>query len=280
MAQPISKGQQDIGMQFSNAQVLFDPEAFDEAIRSHGVLFAHWRGMKCPVGIVDIGDSRRPHDDHSGCSNGFIYTMAGTMTCLFGGNNTQPQFQEMGILDGSNVNVTLPRFYDNDGSPVYVAPFDRLYLAEESIVVVDWQLHEAHITGKDRLNHPVVKVQDLIDTQGIRYTEGRDFEIQGGQIVWTATGSRPVFDPDSDKGPIYACRYLYRPYFYVKRLEHEVRVITADGPDGTRHTVRMQQACSLAREYIFENEQKDPESVRPDSPRQIMGPASGSFGPR
>lgn len=269
--------QQDRIQSLSNLQVFFDTEAFDDAVRAHGVVFLHFRAMACPVGIIDPFSPRRPHDDHSGCSNGFLYTMAGKMSCLFVGNSIQPQFQDVGELDSAGASITLPQFYD-DGSPVYIAPFDRLYLAEESIVVVDWQLHEMHASGKDKLNYPIVKVQDLVDCSGVRYTEGKDFEIQQGQIVWI--GDRPIFDADTDKGPVYAVRYLYRPYFYIKRLEHEVRVAHVDDQDGDRHTVRLPQTAVLQREYIFESADKDPQSVTPTNYRQVKGPREGSLGPR
>ena len=273
-------GQQVLAQVFVDNQVEFDPQAFDDAIRAHGCSFIHWRGMRCPVGLVDQFDIRRPHDDHSGCSNGFIYTIAGKVTCLFTGNNMQPQVQETGVLDGSSVNVTLPRTYDDDGCPLYIAPFDRLYLAEESIVVVDWHLQEVNITGIDKLNHPAVKVQDLMDSRGVRYTEGQDFEVRAGKIVWLEGGARPIVDSDSESGPIYAIRYLYRPYWYVKRFEHEVRVAQVNDDQGIRRTIRMPQSISLIREYVFENEAHDPDAAMPDSARQVKGPRDGQVGPR
>ena len=279
MSFPSVPGEIDRTQVFTNTQVYFDPEAFDDAIRAHGASFIHWRAMRCPVGIVDLDDSRRPDDDHSGCTNGFMYTIAGKVTCAFTGNNNQPQMQETGILDGSSVNVTLPRFYDDTGLPVYIVPFDRLYLAEESIVVVEWELTEAHATGRDKLRRPAVKVQDLVDNKGIRYTEGVDFEVQQGQVVWL-TQNRPQPDLQTGKGAIYAVRYLFRPYWYVKRLEHEVRVSQVDDPEGNRHTVRMPQAVSLMREFVFEKEEKDAEAAHPESYRQVKGPREGSFGPR
>jgi hypothetical protein len=196
--------------------VSFDVEQFDNSIRNHGVTFVHWRAMRCPVGMIDEHDSRRPHEDHSGCSNGFLYTEAGELTALFTGNGTSSSFSEVGILDGSSVSVTIPRFYDGTSRPVYIAPFDRLYLKVEEIVVPDWQIFRTN-GNRDKLRFPAVTVQDLVDANNERYG-GSDFSIDSGQIAWTGT-HRPGMRPESGKGLICSIRFTYRPYWYVKSLD-------------------------------------------------------------
>ena len=62
--------------------VNLDPDAFDDAIRSQGLTFVHYRAMKCPIGVVDADDERHPHGDHGGCSNGFLYKVVGPLTCV------------------------------------------------------------------------------------------------------------------------------------------------------------------------------------------------------
>jgi hypothetical protein len=156
----------DNGVQFVFAPglaVSFDPSAFDDAIRSQGVQLVHFRAMRCPVGLTDRYDQRRPHDDHSGCSNGFIYTEAGTITCLFTGVTEDQKQNDVGLLDGSTVQVTAPRFYDETTDEVQITPFDRLYLLEDAVSVPHWQLVEAHATGRDKLSFPVVNVIDVMD---------------------------------------------------------------------------------------------------------------------
>lgn len=261
------------------AKVTFDLAAFDRLIKTSGVTFKHWRAMRCPVGMTDQYDTRRVHDGHSGCSNGFIYTYAGEVTCSFMGNQTGHSMSEIGRMDGSTVHVTLPRFYDGPGSrPVQILPFDRLFLAEEAITVGHWQAVEHNASGKDRLNFPVVDVIDLIDSQGKVYGS-TDFEVVGGQIYWGP--NRPGLDPELGKGRVYAVRYTYRPYWYVKTLVHEVRVAQVENPyTGLREVNRVPQEAMLQREYIFEKEEKDEQAREPDSVRQVSSPGSGLFGPR
>lgn len=259
----------------------FDPQAFDDAIRSQGIQLVHHRAMRCPVGMIDQYDSRRPHDDHSGCSNGFIYSAAGTITCLFTGVTNELKQQDVGLQDGSTVQVTAPRYYDDEEGfegeeEVQIAPFDRLYLKQEAVTVPHWQLATAHITGREKLSFPLVSVIDVMDARGRRYSPG-EYRIEDGQLVWTGQG--PGLDPNSDKGTVFAIRYTYRPYFYVSRVMHQVRVAQVETMI-ERMVMRMPQSFLLSREYVYENEQKDETAVDPTSSRQMKAPATGRFGPR
>lgn len=258
----------------------FDVEAFDQAIQSQGVRLVHFRAMRCPVGMVDMYDNRRPEHDHSGCSNGFVYTKAGELTALFTGNDRSTGATDVGFMDGSTVKVTAQRFYDGTEKPVHVTNFDRFYLAEDSILVPTWQLFEANISGREKLQFPVMEVQDLMDSTGKRYEQGADFEVQGGYIQWIGQ-NRPTYDPARERGQICAIRYLYRPYWYCRQLVHQVRVAQAeDHFTGERKVHRMPQAMVLTREYIFEKQDNDEKAPEPDSPEQVPAPRSGSFGPR
>jgi len=255
-----------------NSQVSFDIEAFDDAIRSHGVLFTHWRAMRCPVGLVDPYDPRRPHDDHSGCSNGYLYTTAGNVTALFVGNSMETTIApEAGVLDAASAQITIPRFYDGSSTPVHVAPFDRLYLSNPEILVPNWQTFRHSGTARDKLSFPAEEVQDLVDSFGRRYQQGVDFEVRGGVIHWGA--NTPGMDATSGKGLVCSVRYNYRPYWYIKRLLHEIRVTQADDQKtGRRVLTRMPQAALLQREYVFEKEANDPEAPDPNSLRQVPLP--------
>ncbi len=266
-------------MIFPSQAVSFDPEAFDELIRTQGVQLIHWRSMRCPVGMVDPDDVlRRPHEHHQDCSNGFVYTLAGTVTAGFQGNSSQAQFIDAGQLDGSTVQIVLPRFYDDKPDiEVAVVQFDRMYLKEEAITVVDWHTFAHNISGIDKLQFPVVHVTDLMDSHGNLYREDVDFEVRGGKLHWGSR--RPGVDPKTQKGVVCSARYSYRPFWYVKSLMHEVRVAQIEDEFGGRSVHRMPQAALLQRERFFEKEQNDPEAPN-SSGRQHAGPGSGTFGPR
>lgn len=258
--------------------VTFDLEAFDEAIRSQGVSYIHWRAMRCPAGISDLTDNyRRPHPDHEGCSNGFMYRKAGRVTCLATGNSKDPQIVDAGVIEGSQVQVTLPRFYDDNKKPVYVAPYDRMFLDDPRIVVPNWQLFQTNITGRDKLNFPVSFVEHLIDNQLQEYVEGTDFQVIGGRVHWLPGGRQPGIDPETGKGRVCTVWYLYQPYWYIKSLGHEVRVTQAEDIYGDRQIQRMPHSVTLQRENVFEKEDRDPDARNVDFSRQVAEPDRGSF---
>jgi hypothetical protein len=267
---------------FPQQALSFDPDAFDLAITSQGVELVHWRAMRCPVGMIDRYDSRRPCDDHQGCSNGFVYTCAGIVQALFTSVNNSRDPNDIGVLDGSTVQVTTPRFYDDTehefGGEIFVVPFDRFYLKEEQVLVEHWQLVEHHITGKDKLSFPVVSVVDIIDAKGRRYSIGEEFDIVDGQIVWR-DDLGPGFDVDANKGVIYSVRYRYRPFWYCSRVNHQVRVGQIETLE-ERKLIRFPQSFQLQREQIFEKQMADKEAIDAPNPRQEKGPSEGPFGPR
>ena len=282
---PKYSGDAILQLTLPNESVQFDAEAFDEFVKTHGVQFVLHKAMRCPIGMIDADDVRRPHPHHANCVGGFLLMKAGYVTCAFVSNTRESHFMDAGRIDGSNVVVTLPRFYDksdcqcSDDKRVEVSVYDRLYFADESMTVPTWQTVDAHVTGVDRLLFPVVNVEFLVDSNGKSYVQDQDFIIQNGQIVWT-TNNRPGIDPKNQKGVTYSVRYHYRPYYYVKQVLHEIRLIQKEDVNGERHTERLPQQALLAREIFFEKEQKDLESPNPASPRQQPSPESNLFGPR
>jgi hypothetical protein len=266
--------------------VSFDIEAFDQLIVVHGVEMVHYRAMRCPVGLSEMYDSRRPHDDHTGCSNGFIYKEAGVVTTVLMSNGKTQNLIDTGIIDNSTVQAIFPVHYDHDlsnpAAPLkacHVAPFDRFYLRDDTLTVIHWQLFEANQTGHDRLHFPVVEIEHIIDASGYEYGP-QDYQIDtAGSIVWKGA-KRPGFSAMTGKGEVCSIRYRYRPYWYVDHLLHEIRVARAEDATGERVAFRMPYSAMLSRERFFENEEKDDKSALPNSLRQVAGPASGGFGPR
>jgi hypothetical protein len=255
-------------------------KAFDDAIRSQGVSMVHYRAMACPQGMIDRDDTvRRNHVDHDGCNLGYLYKQMGTVTALFTGNSVGHQNLDMGAIDGSTAQMTLPRFYDGTDTQVYLNYADRFYMAEENVLVPHWEIFEHNISGFDRLRWPLAQVQNLIDNRLVEYTAGVDFELANGQIHWLGN-KRPGIDPDSGKGRICTAWYLYRPYFYVQRISHEVRVVQTMDALGNRSVQRAPYQITVVRETQFENKQNNTEDTSTSDPRELPGPREGSFGPR
>jgi len=258
--------------------------AFDNNVRNSGIKMCHFTVIPCPVGRYSKTDTlNRPHDDHSGCQNGHIYTFAGQVTVLFTGNAKRPNYGEGETINGSTAQVTVPRFYDDQPElPVVVSPWDRFTFSEPPFQVVHWELIDSNETGTDRLKFPAVKVLQLIDSAGVSYDHG-DYCIDGnGDIVWNSQ-KRPGYDQDSGRGRCYSIRYLYNPFYYCSGLGHEVRVLPAVGPDGTRQMMQAPRQITLERENTFRQADNDTEtqSTSKDAQiRQVRAPSSGGFGPK
>lgn len=258
----------------SNQAVSFKVDAFDGAIRSQGVRLVHFRAMRCPVGLGDIYDTRRPTHDHAGCSNGMVYTEAGEVTATFMGSGNADKLLDTGLADGSSAQVTMPRHYDGTETEISIARFDRIYLAEQVVLVPTWQLFEATMVGREKLKYPVEVVEDLMDAAGRKYQVDADFVVEGGFIVWVGD-RRPTYDPSLSKGQVCAVRYLYRPFWYVKQLLHEVRVAQAENAQNIRKVHNMHKSMVLQREYLFESENTEDPALQ--TARQAPSPADGSF---
>jgi hypothetical protein len=260
-------------------QVSFDAEAFDQAVRSHGVSLVHYAALRCPVGMSDPDDNRRPHEDHAGCSNGFLYIKTGCIKSLLMGNSNKQDLRDVGFVDGGSFQATFPRTYE-DGQEFYLAPFDRFYLEEESITVPTWQLTRSTEAGTEKLAFPALIVERLVDNRGDTYQVDRDFRLENGQIKWIPGGSRPAPDLEAGKGAVLSVRYRYRPFWYCARLLHEIRVAQVESPiNDDRHLIRMPQQALLNREFLFLNESHDDQARReqpnPDRSRQNPGPDEG-----
>jgi hypothetical protein len=257
--------------------VHYDTEAFDVNARSNGVVMEHWRAIRCPLGIGDRFDIRS-HGDHSNCSNGFLYRYAGDITVFFSGNSSSIRLEDVGLVDGSTTQITLPHTYDNSEEEVAVQHYDRFFLKEMVATSVNTQLVEAHITGYDRLQYQATKVEHIIDANGIEYGVA-DISIENGQVHWLNAARRPQYDAKNNRGTVYAIRYRYQPFWYVKNIVHEVRISRAYDHALQQEVVkRLPYAVMLQREYAFENEER---SLREKADmRDVKSPRNGSFGPR
>jgi hypothetical protein len=237
------------------------------------------------VGLSDIDDIRKPHEDHSGCQNGFLYEKVGVVKGLFTGNSKSKRFDDIGFWDGSTAQVTIPRFYDGTEERVYVAPFDRFYL-EEELVVPTWQKFVHHETGLDRLKYPVVSVEVLRDFRNESYAQDVDFTVTGdGRIQWGSRQPVPQLQTASittNRGAVCAIRYRYRPFYYVGQLMHELRIAQVSNEFG-RSIERLPQSMVVHREYAGPDaDRRAPgdSGIDADALRTVLSPMSGGFGSR
>jgi len=266
----------DGGVILPSEQMAMDPSALDNVVRGKGAPLIHFRALRCPVGLVDPTDVRRPHPDHSGCSNGFLYVSIGRVTASLSSNATQQEKRDYGWYDGSTIVAVFPRFYDSDPAKrVLVKPYDRFYLEQEDLLTGTWDLTQRRKDGHaDRLEFPAVQVEHIIDSQSRRYGP-EDFEIiEAGDIQWKSNRGPAL-------GQCYSIWYQYRPYYIVERLIHELRLFPTHGFVDTNE-IKMERlgfGAVLQREFVHRTQ--TPDDQAPDKQnRQKLPPEDDEFGPR
>lgn len=261
-------------------QVSFDPRAFKQLIDSQGVRIAHYRAQPDPTGMLSRGDV---HGDAGtrDKSDGFIYKKAGTVTVWFSGNSDNWDTQIEGVVQYSTAVVTLPEKYDGSDEPLLVAPFDRFYIEDIEVRVINMQYIESNSNGIDRLQFPATHVESLIDADKQEYHQHKDFEITPeGDIQWTSQ-RRPGWNPTLNRGKIYSIRYRYVPFFIVSRLMHEIRVAQMTDPATyKRYVERLPYQVQVVREYIFQDRNQDPTKPVIDHRFQLAPPVGGAMGPK
>lgn len=238
--------------------VTFDQDANNAFINAHGFKFEHHKAIICPLGMTDSMETRSPRHDHPACSNGFIYEYAGDVTVLVKNNSAVLSLQEVGIYDGSVLDVTFPTFYDDDkNKTVFVQLYDRFVVKDVNFLVPNTQRFDAQVSGLNKMTYKVEKVEFLMDSQGVRYGP-EDYEVRNGAIVFTGT-KVPPFDPVLNRGSVCSIRYLYTPFFYASRLMHEVRLVKQDNfKSPVRESIRGNYGALLSREYyLFKKEQAE-----------------------
>jgi len=274
-------------------QESFDLNKLDNFARSLGTTFYHWKSSISPIGINDRGDYRRNETDVL-TSNGYIYNLAGKFTATMTANQKdQKRPTEGAVIDASQAYLVLPRYYDSEESQaiannpcvspikpkrIYLTVGDRLYCDPkiDDLVVNKEMIQFAY----DRENVPMFPIRamdaPIIDSRGIEYKENIDFCItKFGNIQWIEGRPNPGIDPDTGDGRTYSIRYLYRAFYYITSIPHEVR-ITNVTQNGVRSPERMPYHIQVTREYIYHSINNSNQLNKPTNPaienRQVPAP--------
>jgi hypothetical protein len=244
-------------------QMSFDLKKQDQFVTSLAVDFIHYKAMPSPIGKNDRGSYRRNDGVDTITSNGMIYRCAGKFSAAMVDNDRSKRHSDSGSVDPSQSRLVLPRFYNKDGQSdgerIYMAPGDRVYIADPAADVLVSNYHQMDYEPEnDNVPmFPIVKLEgNIIDSQGIEYACGVDFKItESGNIRWLPEGRNPGIDTSTGKGRIYSVRYLYKAYWYVVSLPKEVRVTNVT-TGNVRAPERMSYHAVIVREYLYHNQNK------------------------
>lgn len=257
--------------------VFFVPELFDSLVKQHGVLLEHFIALPCPQSDKNIHNVRSNHKDHS-CEDGFYYVCAGRFLGIMTNSPKNDRFRAEGIIDSATCWVIVPRSYELNGQKIYFSPYDKIYVADEKykeVLVPNFENMEASTTGIDRLRFPICQLTHIIDKNGQpSYQKDVDFKVtKDGDLQWISQ-NRPQFNPALSEGGVYSVRYLYRPYWYIATVEHEIRLSRVLNPNtDEKEVVRLPQYLRCIRERYFRDKNQTDQY---DDPRETHVPSSGS----
>lgn len=276
-------------------QESFDLNRLDSFSKGLGTTFYHWKSTISPIGLNSRGDYRR-NDTDVITSNGYVYNLAGRFTAVLTGNQKdQRRPAEGAVIDASQGNLVMPRFYDHYHNPavgdcscareakeerIYLAVGDRLYCdpTVDDLVINKEMLQFSY----DSVGVPMFPIRKMdgpvIDSRGIEYKQNIDFNIDNwGNIAWIDGRPNPGIDENTGSGRTYSIRYLYRAFYYVTSLMREVR-ITNVTENGVRKPERMPYFIQVTREYIYHSINNSNELNKPKNPavenRQVSAPIS------
>jgi len=263
---PIGNQIQTIPFIFPLQQQSFNLLQLDNFVTSLGVDYTHYKAQPSPIGKKDIGDYRRNDGDSVDTitSNGMLYICAGKFTATTVSNTRDEKHAPTGILDPSQARLILPRFYNagagqDNGSRIYLAPGDRVYISDPQadVSVSTYQEMEYDPNVENVPQFPILSMDGpIIDSRNIQYSLGVDFCItSSGNIKWHAGANNPGIDPNTGKGRIYSIRYLYKAYWYITSLPHEIRITNVTEGAG-RSPERMSYAAIITREFMYHNQNR------------------------
>jgi hypothetical protein len=248
--------------------ISMDVDAFDRLVRSQGLTFVHYRAVPCPIGLVDPNDMRRPHENHSGCSNGYIYIKAGEITCAFSGNRSDRACSTSASGTGRlRPSPSLASTTAKATSPLR----SRRATASTCATPPPWWSPRS----SSKLTRPAStacasrRPSSSTSSTGraASTSQGADFNIEGGRIKWVGP-RRPQKSSHAPHGPTCSVRYRYIPFWYVTSLLHELRLIQVTNPaSGERSVRRMPYQLLLQRENVYEGStMNDPLSKTDENP--------------
>ena len=141
-------------------------------------------------------DSDRFHRE-----NGFLYIKCKHVYGTFMGNAKDFKHVASGLYGNSGATVSLNRFYQDTDEKIHLSENDKLIPVDlkDEFFSVNWQKFTHNPTGIDRLEFRACNVVFLIDSDGIQYLRGRDFEVVNGYIKWVDGADRPGLDKQTGK---------------------------------------------------------------------------------
>jgi hypothetical protein len=269
--------------------VTMNPDAINNFIDGLGIRFMHFQAIPDPLFKRSEDSPRHSFNQEDSYmfektnvytrENGFLYFPKAVVVGIFMSNSKNLQSSSAGLHNFSTASISFNRYYEGTTEVVEISEYDKLIPCENGVefFTTSWQSLDHNPTGTDRLQYPAIAVRILIDSSGKTYKQDVDFTLQEGQIKWTGS-NRPGYDKDTGRGRVCSVRYIYRPYYYVREVGHDIRIRPSiDQDTGIVSSKGSGPMCSIQREYVFVNSRNADDS---DITQQLDNMDTDNTGPR
>ena len=189
----------------TNPRVDLDPLAFDDLIKQKGVKVLVYRTTYCPN--TKSVDGAEHNIDCMMCNgSGFVDLEPICVDAYIQNQDLEHIPQVEGFVDGNSVAITFP-------SGVELQYFTRIDLVDFTDIYFQRVMRTEGETV-DVLKYKACRVNILMDSNGVRYYQGQDFDIDpNGNIQW-GIGTTPA------DNVIYTIHYETHVQFRATRALH------------------------------------------------------------
>ena len=224
-------------LNFTNTlpSVDLDVKKFDQLILTHGARIVLYKTLLCPN--TKLGDNGLHEIGCTICNRGFIDRAPVETWAFFSNQNLNKQFSRDGVWDDQSAQVTFL-------SGVGANYFGRVELLDHSMDFFE-RLQRQNGT-LDRLRYSAIKVDVLVDKNGIEYDEGTHFQLTStGDIEWIHATDVPTI------GTPYSVYYSCRKTFRVLQAMHQNRFTQASNKTATVNPVELNQSWVCKIDFLL-----------------------------
>ena len=216
------------------AVVDFRPNDFDVMIEKQGVRVRVYKTLLCP-NYKRIDSNEHQLNCPICFGKNFIDKDPIESWATINNQSDLKKFEVTGTYDDETVAATFKR-------EVELFYFAKVELLD--FTTIHNELIQRQEGEVDRLKYASSKVTFLIDSHGVEYLQGSNFELDtNGDIKWT--GTKPV------KGTIYSVYYDYPVTFRTVNAQHINRFVQVGNKTPNRQAVQMPQQWSLKKDLLI-----------------------------
>jgi hypothetical protein len=233
-------------------KVNLNAKSFDDLVTQQGVRIKVYRTSFCP-NVKSIDGAEHEIDCPLCGNNGFIDRKPLESIALIQSQNLEKVHKVQGYWDGNSISATFIQ-------GIELQYFTLVELCDFTDIFIERIKRQAG--DVDRLKYSCKRVNMLIDSSGIDYYEGIEFNLnENGDIVWKANKA-PIVDT------IYSVHYEAAIQFRAVQALHVNRFGQISKGDKTTFK-KLNEQWMLQKEFLVERKDSLGEALAPNQIRDF-----------